>query len=166
MRFKLLIPFLLLLAACTTNKPMTEEQKAAVKEEGSVAVKEFFDAMSTMKLDKFKDLMENNDDFSFTIVSGDILSFDSMMELASQYAPYVESQTFDTKYEKYVIVSPTCFVYTWHGRNGAKMKTGEEIMLEDYFATYCFRKHEEGWKLFIGHESEKTPMPIDTTAVQ
>lgn len=154
------------MVACTPNKPMTDEQKAAVKEEGSVAVKEFFDAMCTLDIDKIKDLMENSDDYSFTIVSGDILSFDGMIEIASQYTPYLESQTFDTKYEKYVIVSPTCFVYTWHGRNGAKMKTGEEIMLEDYFATYCFRKHEEGWKLFIGHESEKIPMPIDTTAVQ
>jgi ketosteroid isomerase-like protein len=166
MKVKLLVPLLLLMVACTPNKPMTDEQKAAVKEEGSAVVKEFFDAMSTMNLEKIKDLMENNDDFSFTIVSGDILSFDGMMEIASQYEPYVESQTFDTKYEKYVIVSPSCFVYTWHGRNGAKMKTGEEVMLEDYFATYCFRKHEDGWKLFIGHESEKIPMPIDTTAVQ
>jgi ketosteroid isomerase-like protein len=165
MKTKLLIPFLILLAACTSNKPMTDEQKAAVKEEGSAVVKEFFDAMSSFNLDKIKDLMENSDDYSFTIVSGDILSLDDMMDMASQYEPYVESQTFDTKYEKYVIVSPTCFVYIWHGRNGAKMKTGEEIMLEDYLATYCFRKHEEGWKLFVGHESEKTPMPIDTTAV-
>ena len=165
MKVKLLVAFLLLLAACTSNKPMTDEQKAAVKEEGSVVVKEFFDAMSTMNIDKIKGILENSDDFVF-IVAGDVLSFDNMMEMASEYTPYVESQTFDTKYEKYVIVSPTCFIYTWHGRNGAKMKSGEEMMMEDYLLTYCFRKHEEGWKLFIGHESEKAPLPIDTTAVQ
>jgi len=165
MKVKLLVAFLLLLAACTSNKPMTDEQKAAVKEEGSVVVKEFFDAMSTMNIDKIKGILENSDEFVF-IVAGDVLSFDNMMEMASEYTPYVESQTFDTKYEKYVIVSPTCFIYTWHGRNGAKMKSGEEMMMEDYLLTYCFRKHEEGWKLFIGHESEKAPLPIDTTAVQ
>ncbi len=165
MRLKLLIPFLLLLAACTTNKPMTDEQKAAVKEEGSVVVKEFFDAMSTMNVDKIKGTLENSDDFVF-IVAGEVLTWDNMMEMASEYTPYVENQTFDTKFEKYVIVSPTCFIYTWHGRNGAKMKSGEEMMMEDYLLTYCFRKHEDGWKLFIGHESEKAPLPIDTAAVQ
>jgi len=165
MKVKLLIPFLLLLAACTSNKPMTDEQKAAVKDEGSAVVKEFFDAMSSFNLEKINNILENSDDFNFT-VSGGVLSLDDMLEMASQYMPYVESQTFDTKYEKYVIVSPTCFIYTWHGRNGAKMKTGEEIMMEDYFATYCFRKHEEGWKLFVGHESQNVPIPVDTTAVQ
>lgn len=165
MKVKLLIPFLLLFAACTGNKPMTDEQKATVKEEGSVVVKEFFDAMTTMNIDKMKGFMENSDDFVF-IIAGDVLSYDNMMEMASEYTPYVESQTFDTKFEKYVIVSPTCFIYTWHGRNGVKMKSGEEMMMEDYLLTYCFRKHDEGWKLFIGHESEKAPLPIDTTAVQ
>lgn len=164
MKSRLLIPCLLLIVACTSNKPMTDEQKAAVKEEGSAVVKEFFDAMTTMNVDKIKGILENSDDFVF-IVAGDVLSFDKMMAMASEYTPYVESQTFDAKYEKYVILSPTCFIYTWHGRNGAKMKSGEEMMMEDYLVTYGFRKHEEGWKLFVGHESEKVPLPIDTTAV-
>ena len=165
MKVKLLIAFLLLLAACTSNKPMTDEQKAAVKEEGSVVIKEFFDAMSTMNLEKISGFLEEGDDFNFT-VNGSVLSLDDMLEMASQYIAYIENQTFDTKYEKYVIVSPAYFIYTWHGRNGVKMKTGEESMMEDYFATYCFRKHEEGWKLFVGHESQFVPIPIDTTAVE
>jgi ketosteroid isomerase-like protein len=165
MKTKLLFPFILLLAACTSQKPMTDEEKAAVKEEGSTVVKEFFDAMTTFSFEKMSAMLENSDDFTFT-VSGEVLNIKDMLEMASKYEPYVESQSFDTKYEKYVIVSPTCFIYTWHGRNGATMKTGEEIMMEDYFVTYCFRKHEEGWKLFVGHESQNIPIPIDTTAVQ
>jgi len=165
MKTKLLFPFILLLAACTSQKPMTDEEKAAVKEEGSAVIKEFFDAMISFNLDKISSMLEDSDDFTFT-VSGEVLSFKEMVEMGAQYAPYIESQTFDTKFEKYVIVSPVCFIYTWHGKNGATMKTGEEIMMEDYFLTYCFRKHEEGWKLFVGHESQFVPIPMDTTAVQ
>ena len=47
MKAKFLIPFLLILAACTSNKPMTEEQKATVKDEGSVVVDEIFNALKT-----------------------------------------------------------------------------------------------------------------------
>jgi ketosteroid isomerase-like protein len=166
MKAKLLIPFLFLIAACNTvNKPMTDEQKAAVKDEGSAVVKEFFDAMAVSNLEKLTGLLENSSDYNF-IVGGDIYGYDKMLEMASKYLPQVERQTFDTKYEKYVIVSPTCFIYTWHGRNGMYMKTGEKIMMEDYLVTYCFRKHADGWKLFVGHESEKVPLPIDTTNVE
>jgi hypothetical protein len=165
MKVKLLVPFLLLLAACTSNKPMTDEQKAAVKEEGSAVVKEFFDAMIQNNVEKMTGTLENSADFNF-IVAGDVYNYEQFLELAKQYTPLVEGQTFDTKFEQYVVVDPECFIYTWEGRNGARMKSGEEVMMEDYSMTYCFRKHEDGWKLFVGHESEKTAMPIDTTLVQ
>jgi ketosteroid isomerase-like protein len=165
MKTKLLFPFILLLAACTSEKPMTDEEKAAVREEGSAVIKEFFDAMTSFSIEKISGMLEDSDDFTFT-VSGKVLTYKEMLEMGSQYEPYIESQTFETKFEKYVIVSPACFIYTWHGRNGATMKTGEEIMMEDYFVTYCFRKHAEGWKLFVGHESQNVPIPMDTTAVQ
>ncbi|MCI0522882.1 MAG: hypothetical protein L0Y37_04415 [Bacteroidales bacterium] len=165
MKTKLLVPLLLLMAACTTDRPMTEEQKAAVKEEASAVVKEFFDAMAFSSLEKLTGMLENSEDYNF-IVGGDAYTYDKMVETASKYIALIEKQTFDTKYEKYLIVNPTCFIYSWHGKNGMYMKTGEEIIMEDYFVTYCFRKHEEGWKLFLGHESEKVPIPIDTTKVE
>ncbi|MCU0378649.1 MAG: nuclear transport factor 2 family protein [Bacteroidales bacterium] len=165
MKTRLLIPLLLLMAACTSDRPMTEEQKTAVKEEGSAVVKEFFDAMAVSNFEKLTGLLENSEDYNF-IVGGDVYTYDKMVEMASQYIGLIERQTFDTKYEKYLIVNPTCFIYTWHGKNGMYMKTGEEIIMEDYLVTYCFRKHAEGWKLFLGHESEKVPVPIDTTKVQ
>ncbi len=36
MKVKLLFPFLMLLVVCINNKPMTYEQKAVVREEGSI----------------------------------------------------------------------------------------------------------------------------------
>jgi hypothetical protein len=165
MKAKLLILFLFLLAACTNNKPMTDEQKAAVKEEGSVIVKEIFDAMITSNSDKMIGLMENSPDYNF-VVAGELYNYEQMKEMAKQYMPLIERQTFETKFEQYVIVDPSCFIYTWIGKNGGYMKTGDSTIVDDYVATYAFRKTEGSWKLFFGHESSKVPFPIDTTKVE
>jgi len=164
MKVKLLIPLLLLVAACTTNKPMTDEQKAAVREEATAAVKTYFDAMTVSDAETINGLLENSTDMTY-IAAGNIYDYDRMMELAEQNFPYIKGQSFDTKFEKYIIVSPECFIYTWEGKNGITMSTGDEVVMEDYLVTIGFRKHEEGWKIFVGHESEKASIPIDTTAV-
>ncbi len=164
MRTKLLFPLLLLMAACTTNKPMTDEQKAAVQEEAAIAVKTYFDAMTVSDTTLIPVLFENSADMTY-IAAGMVYDYDRMIELADQNFPYIKGQTFETKSEKYIIVSPECFIYTWYGRNGITMTTGDELMMEDYLITVGFRKHEDSWKIFVGHESEKAPIPIDTTAV-
>jgi hypothetical protein len=166
MKVKLLIPFFVLLAACnTSNKPMTDEQKAAVKVEGTVAVNEFFDAMKNNNLEKLLAMVENTPDFTY-ITGGEILTYEMQQEMANQYMPFVKRQTFITKSEKYVIIDPSCIIYLWQGDNGMYMTSGDSTILEDYVLSYTFMKNDSGWKLVFGHESQKTPMPIDTTMMQ
>jgi hypothetical protein len=165
MKVKLLILLLLLMAACTTDKPMTDEQKATVKEEGSAVVNEFFDAMKNSNLEKLLTMVENTPDFTY-ITGGEILTYEMQQEMAKQYMPYVERQTFITKSEKYVIIDPFCFIYLWQGDNGVYMTSGDTSILEDYVLSYTFKKSDSGWKLVFGHESQKAPMPIDTAMVQ
>jgi hypothetical protein len=166
MKGRLLIPFLVLLAACnTTDKPMTDEQKNAVKEEGSAVVNEFVNALKTSDLEKMKSLLANSPDYAY-IVAGEVYNYDQQVEMASQYLPYMKSQTFMTKFEKYIILDPSCFTYIWKGDNGMYMKTGDSTILNDYVMALTFRKSEGSWKLIYGHESESTPLPIDTAMMQ
>ena len=165
MKSKLLISFLLILAACSSNKPMTDEQKATVKEEGSVAVNEFFDAMKNSNLEKLLAMVENTPDFTY-ITGGEILTYEMQQEMANQYMPFVERQTFITKSEKYIIIDPSCFIYLWQGDNGMYMTSGDSTILEDYVLSYTFIKSDSGWKLVFGHESQKTQIPIDTTMMR
>jgi len=120
--------------------------------------------MTVSDLEASTGMFENSADMTY-IAAGNIYGYDRMMELAGQNFPYIKGQTFETKFEKYIIVSPECFIYTWEGRNGITMTSGDEVMMEDYLITAGFRKHEEGWKIFVGHESEKALIPVDTTAV-
>ncbi len=166
MKAKLLILFLMLLVACNTaNKPMTDEQKAAVKEEGSVVVKDFLNALITSNVDNMTNMLENSSDFNY-IAAGELATYDQMNDMAHQYLKYVKRQTFITKFEKYVIIDPATFIYIWQGDNGMYMNTGDSTIITDYVMTIAFRKNEGSWKLFFGHESSKVPLPIDTTKVQ
>lgn len=165
MKAKLIIPFFILLAACTANKQITDEQKTAVQEEGSAVVKEMFDALAVSDAGKMISLCENSADFTF-ILAGEVYDYNSMMTMIQDMLPLVEKQTFDTKLERYIVVDQSCFIYYWHGRNSVYMKSGEATVEEDYLASYGFRKNADGWKLFTGHESARPAAPVDTSAVQ
>ena len=165
MKAKLLIPFLLIVAACTPNKPMTEEQKAAVKDEGSVVVGEIFNALKISDAEKLLNLLTNSPDYAY-IVAGEVYTYDQQAKMAPEYMPYVERQTFKTKFEKYLIIDPACFIYIWKGDNGMYMKTGDSTILNDYMLSYTFRKSEGKWKLILGQESPSAPFPVDTAMIK
>ncbi len=144
---------------------MTEEQKAAVKDEGSVVVGEFFDALKISDAEKLLNLLTNSPDYAY-IVAGEVYTYDQQAKMAPEYMPYVERQTFRTKFEKYVIIDPSCFTYIWKGDNGMYMKTGDSTILNDYMLSYTFRKSEGKWKLILGLESPSAPFPVDTTMIK
>ena len=165
MKTKLFFSFLAILTACTSNKPMTEEQKTAVKNEGSLVVNEFFDALKTSNADKMFKLLTEGPDYTYTI-EGEIYTYDQQVELANKYLPAVEKQTFITEFEKYIILDAFCFTYLWKGDNGMYMKSGDTIMLNDYLISYTFRKDEGKWKLVLGQEAASAPFPVDTAMLR
>lgn len=90
-----------------------------------------------------------------------ILNSDEMRKVASQYFAMVEKQTFETKTEKYTVIDPGCFIYTWHGRNGVYIKGIEPIIYDDLLGSYTFKKTKGDWKIVHMHESEKVPEVSD-----
>lgn len=165
MKARLLIPLLLIMAACTTNKPMTEEQKAAVLDEATVAVHNALDALMTSNTVKWLESLENSEEATF-ISFGDFYTYKQAEEMATQFFPEITRQTFITAFERYIVINPDCFLYIWQGDNSMYMKSGDSTILEDYVLSYAFRKTDGKWKIFFGHESQKVPMPIDTALVQ
>lgn len=146
MKTKILIPLLVLITACnTTNKPMTEAGKEAVKKEGSIVVKELFDAMAINDIEKVFGMNENSSDY-LSITAGNIYDYSKSKEMTEQFFAHVEKQTFKTSFEKYIIISPSCFIYIWQGENGIYMKSGTSSVIDDYLLTYVFRKTGDTWK--------------------
>jgi ketosteroid isomerase-like protein len=161
MKTRFLIPFILFLIGCSTGvSPLTEKQKNIVKSEGEVAVKELFNAFSENDSAKVMALIPANPDLSLVGTSG-ILNYPDFRKLAIQFFPKIEKQTFVTRTEKYAVIDPACFIYTWYGKNGVSFKNGESVVYDDYLISMVFRKISGEWKMVYDHESFKYPQPAD-----
>jgi len=161
MKARFLIPVMALLVACNTvNAPLTDDQKAAVISEGKEVVKGMINALTENNMDVVLDLMENSPDFTMSM-AGELYDYNGMKEMAEQVGSTLERQTFETKFEQYVVIDENCFLYLWKGKNGIYMTTGDSVIYDDYLFTYGFRKVEGTWKLFFGHESFIVPLPFD-----
>ena len=163
MEKKFLIPLLALLIACSAgNKPMTEAQKEAVREEARLFIKDVFDVLTLGNGEKRMEICENSPDFTF-ILAGSVFSYDSLKTFVAQALQEAEKETLETVSEKYIVIDPDCFTYIWHGKIDIYLKSGEIISFDDYFSTWTFRKSEGKWKIVNGHESYSAPLPADTT---
>jgi hypothetical protein len=161
MKTRFLIPVLLLLTGCSTGvTTLTEVQKNKVKSEGEAAVKELINAFSVNDSAKVIAMTLAGPDLSMVGASG-VLGYSDLRKLIDQFFPKIEKQTFDTKTEKYAVIDPACFIYTWYGKNGVYFKNGGSIIYDDYLISMVFRKINGEWKMVYDHESLKYPQPED-----
>jgi hypothetical protein len=161
MKTRFLIPVLLLLTACSTGvTSLTEEQKDKVKREGELAVQELLNAFSVNDSAKVMAMTLSGPELSMVGASG-VLNYSDLRKLINQFFPKIEKQTFETKTEKYVVIDPACFIFTWYGKNGVYFRNGESIIYDDYLISMVFRKINGEWKMVYDHESLKYPMPED-----
>jgi hypothetical protein len=163
MKSKIIILCLIVLAGCTmVNQPLTETQKKAILEEAQKTVSDLFNALAVIDVDKIISLSDTANPDCMIVTGDQVLKFDKsiLKELSADF----EKQTFETKAEKYIIIDAASFIYFWNGKNYMFMKSGDTIKLENFFASYIFKKEQEGWKFLYGHESNPAPAP-DTAAV-
>ncbi|HNX66678.1 MAG TPA: hypothetical protein PKH02_07330 [Bacteroidales bacterium] len=153
MKVRFFIPSLLLITACTgINTPMTAVQKEEVKSEATVVVKELFDNLTTNKYGNFLSMMDTTSEFVF-FITGSVFEYDDFIIMASKAFPNIERQTFEIKFEKYIVNSPFCFEYFWEGKNCVYFKSGQVNVFEDYLGSYTFRKEKNKWHIVAGQES-------------
>ena len=161
MKSKLLFTLLVLLIGCNvSNTPLTETRKEAVIKEAAPVVKGFYDAMISNDTAKLMAFMDNSPETAIVNSSG-VFTYDDMKKIVPQYFAGVEKQSFETKTEKYSVIDPSCFTYTWYGKNIVFIKGGEPIVYDDLMGSYTFRKTRSGWKVVYLHESVKTPEVAD-----
>lgn len=165
MKAKFLIPLVMLLAACNTgNKPMTQTQKDAMQKEATATVKDFFNNFTLNDSSKIYAMTSDSPDMTF-VGPGGIANMNDMKKIMKQFFSTVDKQTFDTKSEKYLLLDPTNFIYTWYGKNVVYMKSGEPATYDDFLASYLFTKTGNTWKVLHGHESIKLPEVTDPVKV-
>ncbi|HNW56895.1 MAG TPA: nuclear transport factor 2 family protein [Bacteroidales bacterium] len=161
MKTKLLLPFFVLLIGCTAgNWPLTESQKEAVVKDAAPVVKAFYESMTVNDTAKLMSFMDFGPEMTVINIAG-LFNSKEMRKTAGKFFAVVEKQTFETKSEKYTVVDPDCFIYTWYGKNGVYIKGGEPIIYDDLLGSYTFRKIKGEWKIIHLHESTKIPEVSD-----
>jgi len=161
MKAKLLFPFLVLLIGCTAgNKPLTEAQKGAVMKEAAPVVKSFFDALALNDTAKLMPLINDVPDVIYINPEGVVVGKE-MKNSSLQFVAVVEKQSFETKFEKYTVIDPMCFIYSWYGKNGIYFKGGESVVNDNATGSYTFKKINSKWKLIYIHESVNAPVVSD-----
>jgi ketosteroid isomerase-like protein len=161
MKSKLLLPLLVLLAGCNvSNQPLTEAQKDAVMKEAVPVVKSFFDALTVNDTTKLMLLINDVPDVIY-INPGGAFTGKEMKKSSSQFVAVVEKQSFETKFEKYTVIDPGCFIYSWCGKNGIFFKGGASIINDNASGSYTFKKTDDKWKLIYIHESVNPPVVSD-----
>jgi ketosteroid isomerase-like protein len=161
MKSKLLLPLLVLLVGCNpANKPLTEAQKEAVIKEAAPVVKSFFDALAVNDTTKLMSMINDVPEVIY-INPGGVFTGKEMERSASQFVATVEKQSFETKFEKYTVIDPGCFIYSWCGKNAIFFKGGVSILNDNASGSYTFKKTDDKWKLIYMHESVNPPVVSD-----
>lgn len=157
MKTKFFLPLLMLLIGCNVStKPLTKAQEEAVKKDVAPVVKDFFDGLIANDTAKIFALMDFGPEMT-AINTGGLFNGDVMKPSALQFFSIIEKQTFKTKNEKYTVINPACFIYTWQGENEVYFKGGESVFYDNLLGSYMFRKTGGSWKILYLHESILTP---------
>jgi hypothetical protein len=156
-----IILFLAIMSGCNpVNMPLTESQKKTVLDEGQKATKTFFNALATFDADKIFGLIDTASHEAMIVVGNQVYNFNAP-EIRDMMKD-MQSQTFQTKDEKYVVIDAGSFIYYWRGKNDMFTKSGDSIIYDNYLVSYIFRKVSGEWKFLYGHESYE--MPVTDTA--
>ncbi|HLO60544.1 MAG TPA: hypothetical protein VK179_17470 [Bacteroidales bacterium] len=147
------------LIACSTQpKPMTDTQLKAVIEEGQPVIKAYMDALKTFDVPELIALSDTADSNFMMVVVGNVIRTKDITGTVGS----LSGQSFVTKEEKYLVLSPAEFIYYWHGANDVYLKTGDTIKVPEYFSSWFFHKVNGEWKILYGHESQ--PLPTSALA--
>lgn len=161
MKVKLIIPLLILLISCNpVSNTFTETQKKAVEEEAKTVIGKVFDVLESADGMKRMEICDNSPEFAFVLFDR-IYSYDELKTFVAQALSDAEKETFETKSDKYTIIAPGCFTYSWHGKINIFLNSGDTLSYEDYFSTWTFIKKEKSWKMISGHESYFVASPTD-----
>jgi hypothetical protein len=164
MKHVTIILLLALLAGCNpVNMPLNESQKKVILDEGQKVTKAFFDAMAAYDADKLFNLTDTASHECMIVTGNQIYNMVTEEQAIRDMIKDMQSQTFQTKDEKYVVINPNSFIYYWRGKNNLYTKSGDSIIFDNYLVSYVFRKVNGEWKFLYGHESYEMPA-ADTAA--
>ncbi|WP_375446606.1 nuclear transport factor 2 family protein [uncultured Fibrella sp.] len=145
----------------TTNVPvMTAEKKQAIEQEISGLIKEFFQQVEKLDIDKCMTYFENTPDFQAVNPDGTFGDYNALKKLNADGFSQMTTLSVVPQKEAIRVLTDSLVLYTFSMEQNATLKTSQKIKYEHVAGTMLFTKINGAWKATFYHESAAPPVPV------
>ena len=165
MRFRPFVPAILaavlaLAGCCKLEAPLTEAQKAAIRQEVLQTVKPMWAACEAMDPGILAKYCQDGPEFRFATSDGKVYSSAEFAKTWSEMVALFPSQKVVLRREAVVVLAPDAALYCWEGANDMVQKDGTVLRTDPMSGAYLFRKAGNAWKGTCFQESGLPPAPV------
>jgi hypothetical protein len=143
--------------------PLTEDQKAVIRQEVLQAMKPLWTACEKMDPAIMTKYCLDGPDFAFAMPDGKVHTFAEFSKLWAEMIPQIPAQKLVIRSEKVIVLAPDAVLYCWQGGNDMIQKDGAVLRADPMAGTYLLRKVDGAWKGTYLHESSLPMAPVKPT---
>ena len=144
----------------TAVSAMTPEQKQAIEQEISSLVKEFFQQVEKLDIEKCMTYFENTPDFQAVNPDGTFGDYNALKKLNADGFSQMKTLSVEPTKEAIRVLTDSLVLYTFSMEQNAMLKTGQKLKFEHVAGTMLFTKINGAWKATFYHESASAPVAV------
>ncbi|KAA9341078.1 nuclear transport factor 2 family protein [Larkinella humicola] len=144
----------------TDVSTMTTEHKQAIEKEISGLIKDFFQQVEKLDIEKCMTYFENTPDFQAVNPDGTLGDYDALKKLNAEGFSQMKTLSVEPTKEAIRVLTDSLVLYTFSMEQNATLKTGQKIKFEHVAGTMLFTKINGAWKATFYHESASAPVAV------
>ena len=144
----------------TAVSAITPEQKQAIEKEISGLIKEFFQQVEKLDIERCMTYFENTPDFQAVNPDGTLGDYDALKKLNADGFSQMKTLSVVPAKEVIRVLTDSLVLYTFSMEQTATLKTGQKIKFEHVAGTMLFTKINGAWKATFYQESASAPVPV------
>jgi hypothetical protein len=143
----------------TLAPPLTEAEKALVKQEVLKAVKPMFAAAEKMDPNFVRKFCLDTPEFQITWFNGNMTDYEESDKTWKRFASRYKSQGIEILAEGVNVLTTDMALYYWQGRDKLIQSDGESVCFDPFAETTLLRKVGNEWKIATKTDSGILTVP-------
>ncbi|QDK77587.1 nuclear transport factor 2 family protein [Spirosoma sp. KCTC 42546] len=144
----------------TDASAITPEQKQAIEKEISGLIKEFFQQVEKLDIEKCMTYFENTPDFQAVNPDGTFGDYNALKKLNADGFSQMKTLSVVPAKEAIRVLTDSLVLYTFSMEQNATLKTGQKMKFEHVAGTMLFTKINGAWKATFYQESAAAPVAV------
>ncbi|RRB07651.1 nuclear transport factor 2 family protein [Larkinella rosea] len=144
----------------TEVSAMTPEHKQAIEQEISGLVKEFFQQVEKLDIERCMTYFEKTPDFQAVNPDGTFGDYNALKKLNADGFSQMKTLSVVPAKEAIRVLTDSLVLYTFSMEQNATLKTGQKIKFEHVAGTMLFTKIKGAWKATFYQESAAAPVAV------